>query len=400
MKRKTLEIAKDVLIAVLICSLVLLVRQLLPGASAEPRDAQPIQTEAEVAIASKPIVISLRGEIGRASIAGDETALEMAWEQWGSLLGQAMETAQTPQEQPEEAFLQALEAPSVLFSFAGRIPSQAIGAWLGAPAAALDGAWQDYLLSVRDGSVYLWAYGEPCQSCKTQLPAQTLEGLLSDLTPDGSAFYFERTDDRAAHPLTLWSDGAVSVPSASWENPVTGAWATSLATALSFNPYGSGTYTDPQGNTVFTESSRTLSVELSGKVLLQRTNEEGSLGTAGEQSASFVEAARAVAGAICADCGDAKLYLTDFSQDGDQTVCRFQYVLGGIPFSPDAAVVTFSGSEIVSVEALARVIHPAAGTETLMPVHAAAAISPQGSRVSVCYALAQSGAVTAGWIHS
>lgn len=400
MKRRAVEVGKDILIVLLVVSLVLLMRRLLPNRAADEQTLSP-QLSAAPEIAAKPILISLSSEAGRMTVAGDAERLESAWEQWGSLLGQAMETAENAETQPMSAFQDAMETSGALFSFAGEIPVQAVGVWLGGSGMDSDAVCRDYLLSAQGDTVSLWICGDACVRYETQLPSEMLTELLTAVVPDGSAFCFEREPDGALHPLTVWSEGALTAPAATWENPCDSTWAKALASELSFNPYGSGTYTDPQGNTVFTEASRTCSVEASGVVTLQRTGEGGALGTAAAQTpAAFVEAARSVAQKICAPSGEAKLYLTGFSQQGAETVCRFQYVVNGIPVSPEAAVVTFSEQEIVSVEALVRALHTAAGTKTLMPISAAAVISPRGSRLTATYALGPSGTVTAGWEQS
>ena len=398
MKRKAIEIGKDAVIVLLLCSIVLLTRSLLPT-SITGEAAGKIEVpagEAQFVTAAKPLCISARSEAGRATVQGDADALDGAWEQWGGLLGQAMSTAQSAETVGEAAFYGAMKQPGVYFGFAGEIPAQALARWLGSDRADLTGASGDWLLTADRDGTSLWMYGTPCLRCRTELPREALTAALANVMPDGSRFCLELEDvETDAHPLTLWPDGAVTALSATWEDPCDSAWANKLASSLAFNPYGSGTYTDPQGNIVFTEASRTCTVGADGTVTLQSADAEAPVGTAADETAAArIEAARALLEAICGDSlGDARLYLT--ACEGD--VCRFGYALGGCAVTPDAAAVTFEGDRIVSAEALVRTLRLGTTRQTLMPVNAAAAIVAPGSRLSVGYALAGGGAVNVGW---
>lgn len=401
MKHRVLEIAKDVAIVLLLANILFLTISLLPGGIVGRLPSLPARSAASDSVipAARPVLISGRAGGGRITAQRDFAALDGAWERWGGLLGQALQSAGLPGPETRRTFLDAMERPGVCFFFSGQIPMQALSRWLGGDREDLDDSADGYLLAVEDGAVALWTEGDRVNRYETDLSPDMLLSALEDQTPDGSRFFFEAFSGGRLDPLTVWTEETVSLPLAAWENPCDGAYATALASELAFNPYGAGAYTDPTGSRVFTEAGRTLSVGADGQVALRCGGEEFPAGiAAGSGAAARVETARALLDTVCGDVlGDARLYLTGYETEGETAVCRFGYVLGGVPVYPDGASVTFEENRVTELTAAVRTLRQTEKRQTLLPMNRAMAITTAGSRLTAGYYLSPDGSAAPLW---
>ena len=117
-RRKWLERAKSLLIAVLALTVLALTVLALPaktvtdtpwlaalvrpfasvmGLTQGELTATPMADAASVTGAAQPVAVSVRNPAGRTSFQFDTAALDTAFEQFGAALGQALEGAQEPQ---------------------------------------------------------------------------------------------------------------------------------------------------------------------------------------------------------------------------------------------------------------------------------------------------------------
>ena len=155
--------------------------------------------------AAQPVAVTLSTEAGRQSAQYDFAALDTLYGQYGGLLAQALESAETPQACAESAFYAALRKPGAAFCFPGQISPAVLGAWLNvrAPEGA-DAQW--YVLALDGETVQLYLLGDGCYRAQTALSAETLAAELSAAVPDGSFFAFESDDApySALDPLSLW----------------------------------------------------------------------------------------------------------------------------------------------------------------------------------------------------
>lgn len=390
------EILKNIVIVVLFLSSLLLVLMALPASivfELPLPDAlvsvlgvvpeEPAAT-AEKALfsAASPIQISVRHDGGRHTAKRDAAALSAAYDALAVYLGRALTTAQAPCAISPEDFSAALEENGVLFTFAGDIPAEAVSRWLTGENGAVQKTAGDYLLIREKNKVSLLVLGESPTKYETSVSAVSLFSVLETFTPDGSGFSASR--DTTLHPLTLWEPD-VSLPNYTAESPVTGDFATSLATALDFNPYGSGVYTDPEGNTIYSETDRTLTVSPGGGVTLNVTEPGLALYTAQEDSAAArIETARFLLDVITQNTlGEAQLQLA--AVEGD-TLC-FTYLLNGVPVLPAACQVTFRERNLAELTITLRSFHPATGQSRLMPLTSAAAIADKNARLTPAYTL-------------
>jgi hypothetical protein len=321
-----------------------------------------------------------------------------------SALGQALDTAEAPEESTLAKLYTAMTGEGVLFEYPAAIPAGVLASWLDAQMDGDTPQASVYFLSIQEGSVRLYLAGDACYVCQTSLSADTLMQLLDTFRPDGSFFAMEDTSGRydRLDRCSLLPAGTVSVPETAAANPVTSPLVTALASRLGFNPYGDASYTDAAGSTWFTETSSSLRVASNGAVTLRNSLQtDRRFALASDAPGEIIEAARALLTEITADCpGDSRLYLSSFTQTDGVTVCTFDYVVSGVPVvqkDGPAASFTFSDSALTEAEVLLRAYTPAAAQLTLMPAAQAAVIVPEGTKLAACYADEGQDSLTAGW---
>ena len=418
MARKILEICKDILIVLLALAIVVLTLLALPTKTIAStpwlatvlRPIAPLfglsQSElaysgeavsGEVHGAAQPIAISVRNDAGRMSAQYDFAALDTAFEQFGSTLAQALDSAQAGSTVSAQAVLSALSGPGVAFCYPEKLPPSAVAAWLNASAPELpDAQW--FILTIEEGSVALYLAGGKAYRCQTSLPAATLESAIAECQPDGSFFAFESAAYDRAAPLSLVSPDAAPLEAVA-ANPCEARFVSALASSLGFNPYGDAKYVDPTGTTSFTETTHALAVTAAGEATLQILEPLERFQSAADSTASRIEAARGLLSTIAGDAlGDARLYLTAVTEQDGQTVCEFRYFLNGIPVSAIApARVTFDGDQITEAQITLRTLQLTAQPAALLPAAQAAAILGSGQALTLCYVEQSEGVLTAAW---
>ena len=405
-RRKWLERAKSLLIAVLALTVLALTVLALPaktvtdtpwlaalvrpfasvmGLTQGELTATPMADAASVTGAAQPVAVSVRNPAGRTSFQFDTAALDTAFEQFGAALGQALEGAQEPQRTTALRIQTALGKTSVAFRYPGEISPALAASWLQVETALDESVRAQWLiLANEDAAVNLYLVGEELFVCQTQLDGDALEQLLQSCTPDGSFFAFEDAQARfsSVEPLSLLPGQTPQIHAAEAANPCDARFSDALAATLGFNPYGDARYTDDAGNTTYTETGYALSISASG------------------EQAELVECARSLLSAMTAGVNsDARLYLTDLEQNGSESVCTFDYFLSGIPVLPAGgygAEVRFSGTSIVQVRLVLRAYTLTTQTLSVLPPAQAAAILPEGSALRLVYSDTSAG-ITAGW---
>ena len=394
MARKILEIFKDVLIVVLALAIVVLTLLALPARTitstpwlaAILRPVAPLfglsQSELtysgdvvadEVHGAAQPIAITVQNTAGRMSAQYDFAALDNAFEQLGGYLAQALDSAQGGH---------AVSQRELLAAFA-ELPNA-----------------QWFLLAVEDGGVALYLAGTECYRCETAVSAAALEAALDSYQPDGSFFAFEDSSGayKQAAALSLITPQTALVDAIA-ANPCEARFVASLASSLGFNPYGDAKYIDPAGTTSFTETTHALSVTAGGRVSFQVSEPLERFQSAADSRESRVEAARELLSTISGGTlGEARLYLTDVSEQDGQTVCTFAYFLNGVYVSAiEPAAVTFEGTRITSASIVLRTLQPTAQPAALLPPAQAAAILRGGQPLALRYVERGEGDLTAAW---
>lgn len=364
-------------------------------AGAEVLPSRGTQTSA----AAQPMRISVRNEAGRSTAQRSFAALDRLRDRLSPLLTEAMQTAVSPRNAEKTDFYDALSQEGVLFDYGAQLPVSAVRDWLGAENPALGGTARRFLLTEESGAVCLYLLGDACVRWETELSSAELSEALADYAPDGSAFFAEdapRSD--VSDPLTL-REGAVTLPNAVAEFPEDESFAESVATILNFNPYGSGVYTDADGNRIFTENNRSCSVSSDGTVLF--TDSEEAVAASAVSASANIESVRAIAASIHALVpNDARLYLCAWEEDGDLTHCRFRYVLDGVPIAPDAVTATLRGSRLTEFRFTVRTCYTGAGHISPLPLPQALAIADAGKSLTAAYHDSGRGTLTCGWVQS
>lgn len=413
--KRFVELGKDILIILLLCSLLLLAVAAVPTKTIRdnPKLSQLLQPfgpllglpEAELAYvetalpildAAQPVVISVQNSTGRSTAIWDFEALDTAFETYGGLLGQAMDTADLFTQATESQVRRALTGSSVYFRYSSSLPAGLLASWLGAGLEADVPDTQACLLALENGTAVLYLLGEPHFRAETQVQAEILEALLAQARPDGSQFAFEAGS--RLDPMTLLPGGTVTVPAAATSNPCDSRYVDQLATELGFNPYGESRFTDDEGVTYFSEANCALEISASGLITLTADHADRFLAASGSDQALVETARQLVELAAGSVCGDGRIYLSGLTHEGERTVCTFDYLMNGVPVVLDrsAATVTFTGQSLVRLEVqvldfslTGEVLHP-------LPVAQAAAVLNPGSPLTLQYRISGN-TLTAGW---
>lgn len=392
-----IETLKNIVIALLLLTSLFLVVLALPASivaqlplpdrfaaflGTEPPPSVVSVQGSKLTPAATPLTISVCHDAGRHTIRRDTPALDAAYDRLSTYLGRCLSAAGEGQVLSPEDVVEAMEAPGVLFTYPGPIPAQALCRWLTDADTRLSAVSQDYLLQVSGKTIRLITCGDSPMQYETDVSAPGLLNAMEAYTPDGSAYAADK--DSRVHPLTLW-ESTVTLPVYTAENPVDSSFAKALATALDFNPYGAGTYTDPEGNTVFSETSRSLSVSADGTILLTVTEPGLARFTAASDAPSDkIETARLLLDTITRDSlGDARLMLAGY----EESTVRFTYILGGVKVFPATCTVLFDGTALTELSLTLRSYHLTLGQNQLMPIASAAAITTPGSRLHGAYTL-------------
>ncbi len=418
--RRLLEIGKDILIVLLVLVNVTLAIMCLPtktltqtkwlaGAlrpfaglfglnEAELTYTAPATGSAFIG-AAQPVAVTLSTEAGRQTAQYDFAALDTLYGQYGSLLAQALESADAPQACAESEFYKALRGPGAAFCFPGSISPSVLGAWLNVRAPEGEAA-QWYLLALEGETAQLYLLGDGCYRAQTALSAETLAAELAAV-PDGSFFAFESDDApyRALDPLSLISASSAAVCTGLGTNPCDARFISALATRIGINPYGDARFVGSDGTTSFTETGLRLRVSAQGKIELQILQPDDRFQSASADARDRIEAARSLLSSLTGGSyGEARVYLQSYSEDGQSAVCTFGYYLSGIEIAPRGGVeIRFDGTQITNASVLYRSYTASSTSAPLLPAAQAAACLPKGGTLRLLYAEGTGGELAAGW---
>ncbi|MBQ2928785.1 MAG: hypothetical protein IJO88_06855 [Oscillospiraceae bacterium] len=417
MKERLIESLKNITIVLLSCTLLLLTLFAIPAPSIEDRPwlaglLQPVApllglSEAEltqvaqaqsVRDAARPIAVSVMAEGGRHTAMWDRNALDATFERFAPHLRIALDSAGQFAYTSTEQVQAALSDRSVYLRYPAPLPASLIASWLGTSLEAAVGEVDTCILSAAGDTVQLYLLGPNVSYCaNTGTEPDLLRTLLQTFLPDGSAFAFETDYDLA--PLSLLPGAAPAVPAITASASCDSRYIDALATAMGFNPYGESRYTDDRGNVRFSETGASLEIDPGGKITYR--GESRRFTADSDQPEALAETARQLTELIFRDVpGEGRLYLTGFSQEGGTTVCRFNYMLSGIPLcvANDAATITFTENTVT--EAVVQVWSFTGTGKTVypLPIPQAAAMLPKGSALEMGYCINTDLTLSAGWL--
>lgn len=409
MKRRITELLKNIAIVLLLCNILALVLLALPGNLTEegglpffsPISRLPLDTSAgaadeEAAEAFLPPVISVKHSGGRATYRRNTADLQFAYDRFSDLMAEAITTAQTGAAYADVSRLAGKNG--VLFLCGGSVPVEVLTHKSIPAASAVEGAAEAYLLAGEDGVTALYAVTkDACIRYATAVDAALVKMALEEFMANGDLLAGQQGKN-GVHPLSPWEQ-EVRLPSYRVSNPLSDDYAPKLAVALDFNPYGSGTYTEADGSTVYTEGTRSLTISPEGKVTFSAADESYTRFTVEQPTpAAYLELAGSLLSLVTEDAGTiGDLRLCGIRQEGETVTVSFCYYLSGIPVYPAAAEAVFQGAALQEMTCLLRQFRRESGVLAAMPAAQAAAIATRGALLLPAYHLSASGTLSAGW---
>lgn len=416
MKRSWIEAGKTVLIVVLMISLTLLFAASIPTNTiqntpwmstvlsplasvlglpaaelAYVADTQSVQS------AAQPLTISICNSSGRHTAQWDFAALDGAYETLGSLLGQALETAEPFSSSRQFLLTQALTRPSVCFDYGFSLPAVLTASWLDMELAQETPDSTRYILALEEEQVYLYLQGTTCYRAATRVDPAKFSALLEQFPADGSQFAFEAQSHLA--PLSIVPGAVPAVRAAQTQSLCNSRYIETLANDLGFNPYDDSRYTDSADVTHFSEPGGSLQISADGRIRFAATTER--ITASGSSLESLVEKARSLLSlAVDSTTSGARLYLSGITRSEEETVCTFDYVLNGIPVrwhDGPGAEVTFTGQTVTGLQVRAVSFIYTGQNQRLLPPVQAAAVLPKNSSLQLQYHVSPSGEAAIGW---
>ncbi len=344
----------------------------------------------------------------------DRETASACFERIGSLLAEALETAQTPQEARASEWRGALGGTMVFLDFGGRVPLSTLARLLGAQAPESLTADARYVAVCVQGSgdraaavLYYMEADGTVRRCKTDADADYLTMLTAEWTPNGYRFAFEERLTDAAM-LLMPTD---TIPALEISNPLSTAAEADfdrimedVLESVGFNAYRPSVYSESDGTRVYVEEERTLRANGNGRVTYSDPGAAGTVGTepsAADQTARIAEAAHLASQVVTSYLGDARLFLLDTDYDaaaGEFTV-RFGVECGGVRILTKrgcVASLTFRDSTLCAAELELRTYRRNGTSVIVLPASQALAAAG-GRRDFGLYYREEDGAVKAGW---
>ena len=358
-----------------------------------------------------PVRVAVSGSYGRFGSIALSTASE-EFSPLGSLLEEALNTAQSFNPCSREDFFSALENPSIYYDFLAPLPLSVLGSLVGADGE--DSVSARYLVvSSPSGAapvLHLWDNEDLYFSCSTALSNEDLDALISGYEQGNALFAFDsgetyETYTKTLHPLSLFlPDVHSALPTATAASSLSGS--SELLSALSFNPHTQTRWTEGNGTEVIVDGDRTLRLYADG-ILSYRGGGNNDLSISSGEFPSLTEVIRETKNllySLLPRNSEAELYLTSVSRSGSSVSLTFEYHLSGIPIrfsnGTPAAKVTLSGSTVSSIFMTCREYRTEEETAMLLPVLQALAIAAKqpGAELMIGYADYGTATVTPRWL--
>lgn len=380
-------------------------QQFLGGDSAEAN------TAVQSVSLSSPLRAAVSGTYGRYGDV-DLVTSDESFRQLGSLLGEALGSAQQSISCSQESFAAALNRPSIYYDFLNPQPLSILATELGAEVTS-DTFVRSLLLSDNGANsiqLYFWDGADSFQVCATALTPSDLDALIGQYE-QGNAFF---ASDRAALDETFaalapWSLFLQTTP----ELPVLSAQpmqtdTDALLTALHFNPRTNYRYPDSSGAEVIVEGDRSVHIRPDGTVFYRSGSEATlTIDVADPDAPTIAEAVSetsALVSELLSDTGEASFYLESVAQTGTSMVLRYGYQINGTPIrfadGGTAVEITLTGSVISSLSLRLRTYTATSELSLLLPLPQALTIAAQhpGAELSIGYTDSGASSVSACWL--
>lgn len=340
--------------------------------------------------ASRPlyIAITLEDGIGRCAVKYDTSMINEIYDNTGLILGEALGSSGDPENITESAWQSALSSPGVYYDYVNPLPLSVIAAWLNTEIAHEGSAHnvrRIYLSENEAGGVDLYYISEnngraSFYRCKTALSYSGLASRIESYTPNGANFVFELgglLDSAESYALVLQDNNAKPCIAAS--NPFGSLISENeLLTAFDLSPYIVSSYPEPDGTIVYVESGDcSLRLGTDGTFVYKRISDDStrlSVAAAGETPTltEVIECARRlVAETLGKICGDAVVYLADYSYSENEYVLNFSYYINGAHISAAdggyCATIIISGGGVAEARLYFRTYSELPETKVLLP---------------------------------
>ena len=343
-KRRVLEGCKTLLILLLTASALWLVTMTPLVQNSSLADLLSVRRkggEGESGVvltsAAHPTRMAVVGLSGRYGVQYDQQSVDELFFRFGSLLGDALVSAEPPEPITETRWRIYLSMQGVCFDFDRDIPLSALGSWLQPEGScSLSDSARRILLTggVDDQVILSYQNGADGKfySCATDLSLSLhLEPAVEQVEGNGAQFAFE--NEKLApliQPYTLVTE-EVNGQLYGAENPLSEEEnITDLLETLSFADVG---HVPVSGGVAYLDGGARLEVGDDGTVSYTDGHERKyPVAAAGETAtvAEVIEAARKLAeGAMGDRCGEARLYLESVRETEEGWRVRFGYRLNG-----------------------------------------------------------------------
>ncbi len=425
-KRQAIEALKSLLIVLLTLSAIFLTAQsflysdfmqgdllgfFLPG-STEPLHTQlgalPVQSGA-----ARPVRMAVVNDNGRYGVQYDDPAVDELFERLGTLLGEALVTAEPPSASSRRSWEKALSRTGVYFDFLGATPLSSLSTWLsGGEATLLTGEISSLLLAQdEEGDVvrlyYVDAQTGSYYTCETSARFGT---QLDSFIPNGAFFAFsvpDRYGDLSPDVLLLPDPPAPLVYTGDVALDLSDSGVRSdLLKALDFVPQPNSTYPAAGGWRVL-DGSDSLRLTTTGSVVFLAG--EGEARYPVPQNPSRLELieiiSRLANQVLIPRSGSARLFLSDFTQENGVSTLTYSYSLSGAEVCLGqkgwCAQFTVADGQITSYMLHLRSYTPTTETAVLLPefqaMAAMEALDAVGKDLKLCYYDGGSGPVAPAW---
>lgn len=398
-----IEIFKDILIVLLLCSacfllweaqlLVGILSPLSPDDTALPTEVQVYQIQAE---AARPVrMAAILATDTLYGIQYDDDGVDALFQQSSNLLREALGSLDDPLAITESQWQEMLSsAPGLYFEMLGEVPLSVLSGWLsGVEDVSLDAAPSRLLLTTLGDTVALcYQIGDDSFFCATTqvVDVDRLQAVVEQYTSNGSKFAYQMGEDYSTiDPYTLLSNTTITPTVYLSENPIsTTDSREALLSFLGLDDQLSSTYATTDGlGIVIRNDGDTLRIYGSGIVTYE--SEVGLSSYPATSSATptifdVVESCRSLATtAIIPFCGDARIHLLSVEEGENRWTVTFGYSLDGtsiqFPDGTEAAQFVVEGNEILSFTLRLRQYTATDATSTPLPqLQAAAAMEPLG----------------------
>lgn len=424
-KTRAVELGKDILIVLLLCSAVwLLTRsQLFRDRGTQDHQISPVQTQSGTrAETARPLrmVANLAGSADsiRYGVQYDAEAADALFGQVASLLLEALSSAEEPQKITRAQWEQAqMTAPGVSFDFQGKLPVSVLVGWLSGEEGRSEAVVRRITLTVWQGKAALCYLNEEdglYYRCLSEVVSEShLSEALSLLGDNGASYAFESGTYRALAPDTLVSPEPGTPPVYTASNPVSGGRADleGVMSDLGFALDMSSFYTSGDEQVARSDND---DIRLSERgVAKYRAGEDSDrfqITAQGEKPTLFesVEACRQVAAAaLTARSGQARLYLISAQETGEGLEVCFGYCLNGSVVQMEggcAAWFLVRNGRIDQFELRFRSYTDSGERSVVLPVRQAAAaleaMALKGEELLLVYRDTGGDTVTASWAAS